>query len=310
MEDHSDAATNGASGFIYGVNEYHQQQPPSMHKTFSCAQDTSSCAAVSPFLDFRNQNNNIMLSQSSTASSVTFDSSVKMELESPQQHRSGSIFDSLCFISDANNNDNSSSVSMESPMGNFCSLEPVKKKSRKEGVFFGGATSEVAPERGMVVDASLQPQEKASEKSYCCHVCGNAAADIPVIANLKCTTTADSISGQSNITMKTTGRAPKSHSLLNYFAKGKVSEKKATFKSKSLSPIQENNTIRCQYCDKATCSSCTRQCERCCRDFCTFCSRVDYGGVVEKIMCFECGYGKMERYENCFQSSDADMMDS
>jgi hypothetical protein len=190
---------------------------------------------------------------------------------------------------------------MESPMRNFCSLEPARKKSRNEGAF-GAASSEVVLDRGMIVDASLQ--KVASVKLNCCHVCGNAAVD-SVITNPKCTTAADSISGQSNITMKTK-EPPKSHSLLNYFTKGKASEKKPAFKPSlsKQSSILENNPTICQYCDKPTCSSCTRQCELCCRDFCTFCSKVDYGGVVEKIMCFECGNGEIEKY-----SSDADMMD-
>ena len=45
----------------------------------------------------------------------------------------------------------------------------------------------------------------------------------------------------------------------------------------------------CSYCDRPACSDCTRQCEGECKAFfCTFCSRVNYEGVRERIFCFHC----------------------
>ena len=193
-------------------------------------------------------------------------------------------------------------------MRNFCSLEPAKKKVRCEGVFGGGA---VVPERRALVDASslvrLQDQKALSTKTCCCHVCDNVAVEIT--PSPKSATAADSFSGQSSLTQLAKAKQTKSHSLLNYFPKSKLSTKKPAFKSstigvdKQFSPIKESQ-ISCHYCDKLTCQSCIRQCELCSGDFCTFCSKVDYRGVVEKILCFEC---VNEEYVSA--GGDVDMMD-
>lgn len=46
----------------------------------------------------------------------------------------------------------------------------------------------------------------------------------------------------------------------------------------------------CRYCDRPTCSkpSCTKQCEECQQNFCSFCCKVNYDGMYEKTVCFEC----------------------
>jgi hypothetical protein len=307
MEVYSNVATDGDSR-IFGVDSM-QQSSVQQYKTCSAltADNLKACAAVSPFVDFRCNANALMLSQSSTASSVTFDSSMRMDLESPRknhQHRSGTIFDSVCFISDANN-DNHSSVSMESPMRNCSmSLEPARKKARNEGAF--GGLNATLTTGGMVVDPSNQVELKATKQCRC-HVCGQEAKNY-LVATPKSATAADSTSGLSNL-LPVKPKAPKSQSLLNYFPKCKVSTKKpATFQhvEKLVFSPDENNPIKCHYCDKTTCSSCSRPCERCSRDFCTFCSKVDYRGVVEKVLCFECFND--ENIERSY-GSDVDMMD-
>ena len=51
----------------------------------------------------------------------------------------------------------------------------------------------------------------------------------------------------------------------------------------------------CRYCDRPTCknnnnnnSSCSKQCEECQHNFCSFCCKVNYDGIYEKTVCFEC----------------------
>mmetsp|Transcript_21632 Transcript_21632/g.45732 ORF Transcript_21632/g.45732 Transcript_21632/m.45732 type:complete len:413 (+) Transcript_21632:105-1343(+) len=98
----------------------------------------------------------------------------------------------------------------------------------------------------------------------------------------------------SNAPMPST---PRSRSLLTYF---QPTKRQAT--SSALHPhqksqasmnnshgIAQSNLSPCRYCDKPTCATCTRQCERCQHRFCTFCTKIDYeSSVAEQIMCFEC----------------------
>eukprot|EP00956_Cyclotella_meneghiniana_P017791 scaffold29266_cov70-Cyclotella_meneghiniana.AAC.2 len=228
-----------------------------------------------------------------------------MELESPQnQHRRNvdTIFD-VCFITDANN-DNHSSVSMESPMRN-CSMsfEPARKKPRSEGAF-GGLSVAVSHEN----NAPVQP---IHARQCCCHVCGSAAVD--EAATPKSATSFNDVSGEkTHMLTPSKPKIRKSHSLLNYFP-SKLSKKPAA----AVKPVNNvanctalpgKDQINCNYCDKSTCSSCVRPCERCGCNFCTFCSKVDYGGVVEKIFCFECVNDTNTERNESF-GSDVDMMD-
>ena len=93
-----------------------------------------------------------------------------------------------------------------------------------------------------------------------------------------------------------TPATPRSHSLLAYFQP--TSSKRHTSKSQG-APVTNNsselhssapsNLFPCRYCDKPTCSACTRQCELCQHRFCTFCTKIDYeSSITERIMCFEC----------------------
>lgn len=71
----------------------------------------------------------------------------------------------------------------------------------------------------------------------------------------------------------------------------------------STAPAFQNTTIRddvffhsssstkveCAYCDRPVCHSCRRACEGGCHAYyCTFCSYIDYQGVVERVFCFAC----------------------
>jgi hypothetical protein len=69
-------------------------------------------------------------------------------------------------------------------------------------------------------------------------------------------------------------------------------------KSSRRSPSSKNNKQRllilspCRYCDRPTCNAmippCIKLCEECQQYFCSFCCKVNYDGMYEKIVCFEC----------------------
>ena len=45
----------------------------------------------------------------------------------------------------------------------------------------------------------------------------------------------------------------------------------------------------CSYCDRPACNSCMRTCEgECNLRYCTFCSKINYDGPVERVFCFNC----------------------
>ncbi|KAL3805365.1 hypothetical protein HJC23_009072 [Cyclotella cryptica] len=350
MEDFSDGATDGASECHYGLESAKQLQlPPRELKAFDSSLTMvnlpmAGIAAVSPFFDkgfvshpstfnfddaeYRANNNTLMLSQSSTASSLTFasnnatdSSSFRMDFESipgnncQQQPLSGAIFDSgICFITDSNH-DTHSSVSMESPMrGCSMNLEPVRKKARLDA--FGGS-----PTVALSIDGVRDTQDggRPVGQQCCCHVCGRTASESE---QNKPAEAGKQMSGHSQNLMSAKPKAPKFHTLLSYFPKSGGSKKT----SQSFNPFSDSTCshpskimtsarqkevsipITCRYCDKPTCFTCTRPCERCSHNYCTFCSKVDYGGLDEKIFCFDC-CDDVERERLCGMPGDVDMMD-
>ncbi|KAL7463064.1 hypothetical protein ACHAXS_003439 [Conticribra weissflogii] len=174
----------------------------------------------------------------------------------------------------------------------------------------------------------------------CCHVC-RSSSNSPADAE-KCSVGKRNRLGNSHIgvglaigaAQSNATKAPKakSQTLLTFF-------KPASQKNSMLSPKlhQSNLTSQlkypaipathdskckksdesfglqpCRYCDKPTCTMCTRQCEQCERYFCTFCSKVDYADVVERILCFECDEVVLrseERRDIGSGDDDVDMMD-
>ena len=133
-----------------------------------------------------------------------------------------------------------------------------------------------------------------------CHVCSTEASANNV-SKLDESSVATSTMASTSFNITTEKKSvPKSHSLLSFFkTKSHVNQKvhhnqftvpasSTSVQSKSLSS-NNNNLSPCRYCDKATCISCTRQCEMCQHRFCTFCTKVDYeSSIVERILCFEC----------------------
>jgi hypothetical protein len=332
MEDYSES-TDGPECY-YGLDSGKPHfQPPSL--TASNLQ--MACATVSPFIDKvfdshpstannddYNSSNALMLSQSSMASSLTFasnnatdSSSVRMDLESPhgglpQQNRSGAIF-SVSFVTDSNH-DNHSSVSMESPvrMGSAMSLEPARKKARFHADF-GGATSAI-PKRNGGMDVESNVNNRCSViagKRGCCHVCGNPADVVEVKSHTHSST---GLTSQSSTSANP--KTPKSHSLFNYFSKsGGTTVKKGSQLKPSANSLMSNKLsnekaiLSCRYCDKPTCATCTRPCEKCSHNYCLFCSKIDYGGLVEKNMCFDCFDEENGTVGAGGHGGDVDMMD-
>lgn len=150
----------------------------------------------------------------------------------------------------------------------------------------------------------------------CCHVCrsfSSSCADANNSTSGKCSGLRNSRIGvgraisaaQDDTTSKTckTSKA-KNKSLLTFFKPVLEKQticspkfhqmnlssqtKSAKKESNGQKKIESSDLQRCRYCDKPTCVTCTRQCEQCERWFCTFCSKVNYADVVERILCFEC----------------------
>eukprot|EP01082_Thalassiosira_pseudonana_P000054 g338.t1 g338 contig1:815642-817105(-) len=308
------------------------------------------------------QNDALMLSQTSTTSSLTFasnnatdSSSVLMDLES---NHSGFERD---FRSTANSNttnpnfsfsfhmnsDGQSSESMDSPMRcyHYC-LSPPPKRARLD---YGRRQEEggaaVAMQQPMPTCKTILPSDitTSGDNGCCCHVCGapplgggNVNTTMYAVSNPRPDAASEvnafAVHNNNDINAQPCSktRKSKSQSLLSFFPRSATSNKKQSAvesiapmmmsqtsiettnnagTSSSINPptntttnATNNNIISCRYCDKPTCiQSCSRQCEQCSNRFCTFCSKVDYGEVVERIVCFEC--------EELLVGEDVDMMD-
>lgn len=130
----------------------------------------------------------------------------------------------------------------------------------------------------------------ASDESRCtCHVCKS---------NIQ-TKLEQNITLVSSRNTQATAPVKQKNSLLAYFQHPKSVQNGETGTSfrtkhneKQMDPGQSHfgeSSHLCSYCDRPACSDCTRQCEGECKAFfCTFCSRVDYEGVRERIFCFHC----------------------
>ena len=158
-------------------------------------------------------------------------------------------------------------------------------------------------------DVAASP--KNSQSSCCCHVCGGTGGDTAVDDVMLTQCSEDIIGSGSN---NSGGSNCASRSIASYF---QVTKKHSSMKpdpisslscssrkvTSSLSPssssqqhkvLQSTNTPHlppCRYCDRPTCRnnpSCIKQCEECQHNFCSFCCKVNYMGVYEKTVCFEC----------------------
>ena len=149
----------------------------------------------------------------------------------------------------------------------------------------------------------------------CCHVCSEEDS-----ANNTSGVTS-SPAASFNTTTNETMAVPKSHSLLNFFQSTKKQTGShpqklpeanfghqqqqhnigaSTSRQNDINKSLSSNLSPCRYCDKPTCSSCTRQCEMCQYHFCTFCTKVDYdSSITERILCFDCDTGNNEGGNCC-----------
>ena len=150
----------------------------------------------------------------------------------------------------------------------------------------------------------------------CCHVCSEEDS-----ANNTSSSVASSPAASFDATTNETMAVPKSHSLLNFFQSTKKQTGShpqklpasnfgnnqqhnigapPTSRQNDINKSLSSNLSPCRYCDKPTCSSCTRQCEMCQYHFCTFCTKVDYdSSITERILCFDCDTGNNESGNCC-----------
>lgn len=169
-----------------------------------------------------------------------------------------------------------------------------------------------------IVDVSLATMSKMkdvasspknSQISCCCHVCGGTGGDATADDVMLTQCSEDIGSGSNN----SGGSSCASRSIASYFqvtkkhspmSSSSSSSRKVT-PSSPQSKVAKGTTIfnnfkesnqkpllpPCRYCDRPTCRnnpSCIKQCEECQHNFCSFCCKVNYTGVYEKTVCFEC----------------------
>mmetsp|Transcript_11584 Transcript_11584/g.19187 ORF Transcript_11584/g.19187 Transcript_11584/m.19187 type:complete len:384 (+) Transcript_11584:226-1377(+) len=148
----------------------------------------------------------------------------------------------------------------------------------------------------------------STDGTICCHVCGGHGDS--ETGHGATNNAGGSTSGNSSSNIG--GSCAKSRSIASYFQVTKKqssssklpSQPSSTLKSSSSrKPSSQHTTITptnttnqhllppCRYCDRPTCNnnpSCIKQCEECQHNFCSFCCKVNYDGMYEKTVCFEC----------------------
>ena len=76
------------------------------------------------------------------------------------------------------------------------------------------------------------------------------------------------------------------NSLLAYFPQ-KISS--TAYRTKILPEMSRHRVETCNFCERAACPSCMKQCEGCKQVFCTFCSTSDYSfGSYARTVCIDC----------------------
>jgi len=149
--------------------------------------------------------------------------------------------------------------------------------------------------------SSLATKNDASCSSSgveCCHVCGGQGDSATTNGAKKGCAIGDNRSG---------GGSCASRSIASYFQVTKkqssssklppqpsASSRKTSSQHATTTTPNKNNNHHlppCRYCDRPTCNnnpSCIKQCEECQHNFCSFCCKVNYDGMYEKTVCFEC----------------------
>ena len=133
------------------------------------------------------------------------------------------------------------------------------------------------------------PVSKALDQSCKCHVCQAPASQIQ---SQIMTHEATKDTNERQIKLNATSLPKQKNSLLSYFNPTKVVRNPTapTMDSRKCQPVSmKPSLLSCAYCDRSACASCMRSCEGGCNEsYCTFCSRIDYEGIQERIFCFGC----------------------
>eukprot|EP00574_Skeletonema_japonicum_P003571 CAMPEP_0201714026 /NCGR_PEP_ID=MMETSP0593-20130828/656_1 /ASSEMBLY_ACC=CAM_ASM_000672 /TAXON_ID=267983 /ORGANISM="Skeletonema japonicum, Strain CCMP2506" /LENGTH=399 /DNA_ID=CAMNT_0048203251 /DNA_START=129 /DNA_END=1328 /DNA_ORIENTATION=- len=138
----------------------------------------------------------------------------------------------------------------------------------------------------------------------CCHVCGGQGdSDTKHVGSKSggCINSSNNIGGGSCASrsiasyFQVTKKQSSSSKLPPQPSTPSLSCKKASSHQTTIttSPSDNDNLHLppCRYCDRPTCNnnpSCIKQCEECQHNFCSFCCKVNYDGMYEKTVCFEC----------------------
>lgn len=88
------------------------------------------------------------------------------------------------------------------------------------------------------------------------------------------------------------GKRKQKNSLLSYFrtttTRSPPSVLHPSVVKERFSPTTSMTLETCHYCDRLSCSTCRRTCERCAKGYCTFCSTINYDRPVERMFCLDC----------------------
>eukprot|EP00984_Skeletonema_dohrnii_P002892 scaffold981_cov70-Skeletonema_dohrnii-CCMP3373.AAC.2 len=148
--------------------------------------------------------------------------------------------------------------------------------------------------------SSLTTKNDASYSSSgveCCHVCGGQGDGATTNGARKgCAIGSSSSSSGSRASRSIASyfQVTKKQSLSSKLpSQPSASSRKAFPQHATTKPNNNNNhhLPPCRYCDRPTCNnnpSCIKQCEECQHNFCSFCCKVNYDGMYEKTVCFEC----------------------
>ena len=148
-----------------------------------------------------------------------------------------------------------------------------------------------------MVTATKRNDTSCSSAVYC-HVCGGQGDGATKQCGLKndCSSyNSNNSRGNRSIAsyFKVTKKQPSTSSSKMPSQSSQQNSKKPSTQHMAATSTNNNDISHlpsCRYCDRPTCSnpSCTKQCEECQQNFCSFCCKVNYDGMYEKTVCFEC----------------------
>jgi hypothetical protein len=260
---------------------------PSYHDSLPVTPDRRVASFLADFLSFEAQVEESPLAESAPFAIITQSSDSEMEME--DEDTSQNIF-----------TDNS-----------VCTDRSQRKKCRIDNYMFHPAvkasipsTIIASPNPNTNASANVKNQQhqywwkdqipsdsvsKALEQSCKCHVCQAPASQIQ--SQIMTHEAAKDTNGRQ-MKLNATSLPKQKNSLLSYFNPTKAIQNPTapSMDSRKFQPVSmEPSLSSCAYCDRPACASCIRSCEGGCNEgYCTFCSRIDYEGIQERIFCFSC----------------------